>query len=99
MLVALFACQHNPYQARQAAQDALKNACIQLDSSNKVDAMRLFKEAKQYGLLADNTLTVAHARYHIAQCLGYSADKEEVVSLLKIAAEDFGSDYADRAKA
>ena len=61
--------------------------------------MRLFKEAEHYGLMANQTLMVAHARYHIAQCLGYYADKEEVVSLLKAAAEGFGEDYADRAEA
>ena len=59
----------------------------------------MFKEAEHYGLMSNNTLTVAHARYHIAQCLGYYADKEEVVSLLKAAAEGFGEDYADRAEA
>ena len=59
----------------------------------------MFKEAEHYGLMANQTLTVAHARYHIAQCLGYYADKEEVVSLLKAAAEGFGEDYADRAEA
>ena len=59
----------------------------------------MFKEAEHYGLMSNNTLTVAHARYHIAQCLGYYADKEEVVSLLKAAAEGFGEDYADRAVA
>ena len=61
--------------------------------------MRLFKEAEHYGIMANQTLMVAHARYHIAQCLGYYADKEEVVSLLKAAAEGFGEDYADRAEA
>ena len=59
----------------------------------------MFKEAEHYGLMANHSLTVAHARYHIAQCLGYYADKNEVVSLLKSAAEDFGEDYADRAEA
>ena len=61
--------------------------------------MRLFKEAEHYGIMANQTLMVAHARYYIAQCLGYYADKEEVVSLLKAAAEGFGEDYADRAEA
>ena len=97
--LAFIGCHTTPRDARQAARDALENARIQLDSGNKVDAMRLFKEAEHYGLLADDTLTVAHARLNIAQCLGYYADKEEVVSLLKSAAEGFGEDYADRADA
>ena len=95
----LAACHPTSRDVQQAADDALENARIQLDSGNKAEAMRLFKEAERYGLMANHTLTVAHARYHIAQCLGYYADKEEVVSLLKAAAKGFGEDYADRAEA
>ena len=61
--------------------------------------MQLFKEAEHDGLLAKDNLTVAHARYNIARCLGYYADKEETVSLLKSAAEGFGDDYANRSEA
>ncbi len=77
MLLAFSSCRPNPQEARQAARDALENARIQLDSGNKMEAMRLFKEAERYGLLADDTLTVAHARFNIAHYLGYYADKEE----------------------
>ena len=83
---------------RQAAHDALKNARVQKDSGNKSEAMRLFKEAEHYGLLADDTLTVAHARFNIAKCLGVYADEKEFISLLKAADEGFGDDYAERAK-
>ena len=99
LIAMLAACHPTSRDARQTAHDALENARIQLDSGNKADAMRLFKEAERYGLLADDPLTVAHARLNIAHCLGYYADKEEVVSLLKSAAEGFGEDYADRADA
>ena len=99
LVTMLAACHPTSRDVKQVAQDALENARIQFDSGNKVEAMRLFKEAEHYGLLANQTLMVAHARYHIAQCLGYYADKEEVVSLLKAAAEGFGEDYADRAEA
>ena len=95
----LAACHPTSRDVKQVAQDALENARVQLDSGNKTEAMKLFKEAEHYGLMSNNTLTVAHARFHIAQCLGYYADKEEVVSLLKAAAEGFGEDYADRAEA
>ncbi len=95
----LFACHPIPHDGRQVARDALENAHIQLDSGNKMDAMRLFKEAEHYGLLANDTLTVAHARFNIAANLGYYGDKEEVVSLLKAAAEGFGDDYVYRADA
>ena len=99
LIAMLAACHPTSRDARQTAHDALENARIQLDSGNKADAMRLFKEAERYGLSANDPLTVAHARLNIAQCLGYYADKEEVVSLLKSAAEGFGEDYADRADA
>ena len=99
LIAMLAACHPTSRDARQTAHDALENARIQLDSGNKADAMRLFKEAERYGLSANDPLTVAHARLNIAHCLGYYADKEEVVSLLKSAAEGFGEDYADRADA
>lgn len=99
LVAMLAACHPTSRDARQTAHDALENARIQLDSGNKADAMRLFKEAERYGLSANDPLTVAHARLNIAHCLGYYADKEEVVSLLKSAAEGFGDDYADRAEA
>jgi DNA-directed RNA polymerase specialized sigma24 family protein len=99
-LVAMLAtCHPTSRDVRLAARDALENASIQLDSGNKAVALQLFKDAELYGLLAHDTLTVAHAKYHIARCLGYYADKEEVVSLLKAAAKGFGEEYADRAEA
>ena len=99
LVTMLAACHPTSRDVKQIAQDALENARIQLDSGNKAEALQLFKEAEHYGLLAHDTLTVAHAKYHIARCLGYYADKEEVVSLLKAAAKGFGEDYADRAEA
>ena len=99
LVAMLAACHPTSRDVRQAAGDALENARIQLDSGNKAEAMRLFKEAERYGLSSNDTLTVAHARFNIAKCLGYYADKESVVSLLKAASEGFGEDYADRAEA
>ena len=93
------ACHPKPYNVRQAGRDALESARIQLDSGNKVEALQLFKEAEHYSLLANDTLTVAYARYNIARCLGYYADRKETVSLLRSAAEGFGDDYANRAEA
>ena len=42
----LFGCQSASYDARQIGRDALTEAYIQMDSSNKTEAMRLFKEAE-----------------------------------------------------
>ena len=93
------ACHPKPRDVSQTGHDALENARIQLDSGNKAKALQLFKDAEHYGLLANDNLTVAYARYNIAKCLGYYADKEETVSLLKSAAEGFGNDYANRSEA
>ena len=95
---AFIGCQPTPRDVKQAAQNALENARIQLDSGNKMEAMRLFKEAERYGLLADDTLTVAQARFNIAKCLGNYANEEDLFSLLKAADEGFGDNFAERAK-
>ena len=95
---AFLGCQPTPSDVKQAARNALENARIQKDSGNKMEAMRLFKEAEHYGLLADDTLTVAHARFNIAKCLGDYANEEDLFSLLKAADEGFGDNYAERAK-
>ena len=95
---ALIGCHPTPRDVKQAGRDALENARIQLDSGNKTEAMRLFKKAEQCGLLADDTLTVAHARFNIAKCLSVYADEKEFISLLKAADEGFGINYAERSK-
>ena len=97
LVQAFIGCHHEPRDVRQAAHDALENARIQLDSGNKVKAMQLFKEAEHYGLLANDTLTVARAQFKIACCLGVYANKEEIVSLLKAADKGLGDNYAERA--
>ncbi len=99
LVTMLAACHPTSRDVRLAARDALENASIQLDSGNKAVALQLFKDAEHYGLLANDNMTVAHARYNIARCLGYYADKEETVALLKSAAEGFGNDYANRSEA
>ena len=98
LVTVCIGCHPEPSDTRQSARDALENARIQLDSGNKIDAMRLFKEAEHYGLLAEDTLTVAHARFNIVRCLGEYANEEELFSLLKAADEGFGDNYTERAK-
>lgn len=98
MLLAFSSCGPSSQEARQAARDALEKGKVQQDSGNSSEAMRLFKEAEHFGLLADDTLTVAHARFNIAKCLGVFSDEKEFVSLLKAADEGLGDDYTERVK-
>ena len=95
---AFIGCHLEPRDVRQAARNALENACIQLDSGNKVEALQLFKEAEHYGLLANDTLTVARARYQIGDILYRKGEtKEEYMWRLKAAEPGFGTHYDERA--
>ncbi|MBR3709330.1 MAG: hypothetical protein IKM99_10885 [Bacteroidales bacterium] len=98
LLFMLAACHPIPRNVKQAARDALENARIQLDSGNKAEALQLFKDAEQYGLLADDTLTVARARYQIG-CMLYrkGETKEEYMWRLKAAEPCFGTHDDERA--
>lgn len=98
LVATLAACTSNPMRMREQAEQSLQAGYVQLAADNKASAMQAFKDAEHYGLLADDTLTVAHARFNIAKCLGVFADEEEFMSLLKAADEGFGDDYAERAK-
>ena len=95
---ALFGCQPTPRDVLQAGRDALENARIQLDSGNKAEALQLFKDAEHYGLLADDTLTVARARYQIGYMLYRKGEtKEEYMWRLKAAEPCFGTHDDERA--
>lgn len=78
-IYALFGCQPTPHDVRQAGRDALENARIQLDSGNKAEALQLFKDAEHYGLLADDTLTVARAVTKLVTCcIGKARRKKNI---------------------
>lgn len=95
---ALFGCHPTPRDVRQAGCDALENAHIQLDSGNKAEALQLFKDAEHYGLLANDTLTVARARYQIGDILYRKGEtKEEYMWRLKAAEPCFGTHDDERA--
>ena len=94
---ALFGCHPTPRDVRQAGCDALENAHIQLDSGNKAEALQLFKDAEHYGLLANDTLTVARAHYQIGDILYRKGEtKEEYMWRLKAAEPCFGTHDDER---
>lgn len=99
LIQAFIGCHSTPRDVRQAARDALENASIQLDSGNKMEALQLFKEAEHYGLLANDTLMLARARYQIGDMLYRKGEtKEEYMWRLKAAEAGFGTHYDERAK-
>ena len=99
LIQAFIGCQPTPRDVKQAARDALENARIQLDSGNKTEALQLFKEAEHYGLMANDTLTVARARYQIGDLLYRKGEtKEEYMWRLKAAEPDLGTHYDERAE-
>ena len=98
LVQAFIGCHPEPRDVKQAARDALENARIQLDSGNKAEALQLFKDAEHYGLLADDTLTVARARYQIGDMLYRKGEtKEEYMWRLKAAETGFETHDDERA--
>ncbi len=96
--IVFIGCHTTPRDMRQAARNALETARIQLDSGNKAEALQLFKDAEHYGLLADDTLTVARARYQIGDMLYRKGEtKEEYMWRLKAAEPCFGTHDDERA--
>lgn len=67
----------------KAAVTALYNGYTSLNVGDKASAMRAFKDAEQYGLLALDTLTMARARYRMGKTLYNDAMTQEAISMLK----------------
>lgn len=84
-------------QYGKAAHAALYSGFVQQHYNEKETAMRSFKEAEQYGLLAADSLTVAQAEYWMGKMLYDEYKSEEALSLLKKADAHFGLRYGERA--
>ena len=72
-------------QYANAAHAALYSGFVQQHYNEKESAMRSFKEAEQYGKLAVDSLTVAHAEYWMGKMLYYEGREQEALSSLIIA--------------
>lgn len=69
----------------KAAHAALYSGYVQQHYNEKEVAMRSYKAAEQYGLLSDDSLTVARAEYRLGKLLLYEGRHQEVLKALKSA--------------
>ena len=81
----------------KAAHAALYSGFVQQHYDEKEAAMRSFKEAEQYGMMAGDSLTVARAEYWMGKHLIYGGMEQKALSLLKKAENGFDSRCCERA--
>ena len=84
-------------QYANAAHAALYSGFVQQHYNEKESAMRSFKEAEQYGKLAVDSLTMAHAEYWMGKMLYDDYKHEEALSILKKSDAHFGLRNIERA--
>lgn len=81
----------------RAAHAALYSGYVQQHYNEKENAMRSFKAAEQYGLLANDSLTVARAEYRMGKLLYYDGRRQEALSSFSISLNYIGNRLADLA--
>ncbi len=84
-------------QYGKAAHAALYSGFVQQHYNEKESAMRSFKEAEQYGMLATDSLTVAQAEYWVGKNLIDDGVEQEAMNLLMSSASYIGNRYVDLA--
>ena len=81
----------------KAAHAALYSGFVQQHYDEKEAAMRSFKEAERYGLLATDSLTVAQAEYWMGKKFIDDGVEQEAMNLLMSSASYIGNRYVDLA--
>lgn len=81
----------------RAAHAALYSGYVQQHYNEKENAMRSFKAAEQYGLLANDSLTVARAEYRMGKMLYYNGMEGEAINILETADLYLGQHFKDKA--
>ena len=84
-------------QYGKAAHAALYSGFVQQHYDEKEAAMRSFKEAEQYGMMAGDSLTVARAEYRMGKMLYDDYTESEALTLFKSSDRFFERHYAERA--
>ena len=84
-------------QYAKAAHAALYSGFVQQHYDEKEAAMRSFKEAEQYGMLAPDSLTVARAEYWIGKLLYDDGREREALNSYVCSERFIGNKYGDHA--
>jgi DNA-binding CsgD family transcriptional regulator len=82
----------------KAALAALYHGYAEMDS-DKAEAMKAFSDAKQYGSLMNDSLTMARAQYQMGRMLYSDYMHEEALTMFRKAEEYYGSHYCEKALA
>ena len=83
----------------KAAHAALYSGFVQQHYDEKEVAMRSFKVAEQYGMMAGDSLTMARAEYWMGKMLLEDGMKQEVLTVLQSAMLRFCNHFIDKALA
>ena len=83
----------------KAAHAALYSGFVQQHYDEKENAMRSFKEAEKYGMMAGDSLTMARAEYWMGKMLLEDGMKQEVLTVLQSAMLSFCDHFIDKALA
>ena len=84
-------------QYGKAALAALYSGFVQQHYDEKEAAMRSFKEAEHYGMLATDSLTIAQAQYKMGKMLYNDEMEKDAVTMLLKAFDNFGHYYTGKA--
>ncbi len=83
----------------KAAHAALYSGFVQQHYDEKEAAMRSFKEAEQYGMMAGDSLTMARAEYKMGKMLIDDGMEQEALTVLQSAMLRFFDHFIDKALA
>lgn len=78
-------------QFDKAARAALYSGFVQQHYDEKETAMRSFKEAEHYGIMAGDSLTMARAEYWIGKMLYYEGREQEALNSFQISENYIGN--------
>ena len=81
----------------KAAHAALYSGFVQQHYDEKEAAMRSFKEAERYGMMASDSLTVARAEYWMGKMLLNNGMYDETLLMAASANQNFGTHYYGKA--
>lgn len=82
-------------QYAKAAHAALYSGYVQQHYNENEAAMRSYKDAEQYGLLSNDSLTVARAEYRMGKMLYYEGRNQEALMFFNVSKSHIGNRIVD----